>query len=434
MKVVKKKTDDGHIKLDVTASTSDVSDALNRASEVFCMQMGIRPQQGKTPQQVVAEQLGIRDLDSAVAPQAVEMLVAPALNKHNLVPAFTPVPQADTMMKRGKSFQFTLDVVPKPTYELSDYGPVKFNAQPFESDEEAIDQQIGELASNYTTFVATDPHPLGAKDNCKIKMETKKDGEIIAGLTTEGRSYSLGQGLMPVGFDENIVGMEVGETRTFTFEGPGLDEDMNEIMETYETTVTLLEVQKEVVPVIDDEWIEKNMPMYKSLADMREDFGKKINKEREAYYEDYKRNLAARALSERFEGSIPDEIYEGAMREQQKNLRQQVAASGQSWEEFCEKNGGEQQVNMTTMVSMRQSLVQGYCLDAYYKHHGLSYTDQDLDDACFQVNPRNPRGARKQMEKNGLGFALREAAERLRACKHLVETADISYGQPTIVG
>ena len=95
------------------------------------------------------------------------------------------------------------------------------------------------------------------------------------------------------------------------------------------------------VPVIDDEWIQKNMPMYKDLAAMREDFGKKINKERQAYYEDYKRNLAAGALAQRFEGSIPDEIYEGAMREQQKNLRQQVAASGQSWEEFCEKNGGE---------------------------------------------------------------------------------------------
>ncbi|MBQ3328744.1 MAG: trigger factor [Eggerthellaceae bacterium] len=433
MKVVKKKQDNGHIRLDVTASTSDVTDALNKACEVFCRQMGIHPQEGKTPQQIVSEQLGIRDLDSAVANSAIEMLVAPALNKHNIIPAFTPVPQAGDMIKRGKTFQFMLDVVPKPTYELSDYSPVKFNAQPFESDEEAIDQQIGELASNYKTYVKTDPHPIAKGDACKLKMEVTKDGEVVPGLTTEGRTYQTGLDLMPVGFDENIIGMNVGDTRTFTFEGPGLDEDMNEIMETYEATITVLEVQKEIVPVIDDEWIQKNMPMYKDLAAMREDFGNKINKERQAYYEDYKRNLAAGALAQRFEGSIPDEIYEGAMREQQKNLRQQVAASGQSWEEFCEKNGGEQQVNMTTMVSMRQSLVQGYCLDAYYRHYNLSYTEQDLDDACFQVNPRNPRGARKQMEQNGLGFALREAAERLRACKHLVEHAEISYGQPTIV-
>ncbi|HAM15014.1 MAG TPA: trigger factor [Eggerthellaceae bacterium] len=436
MKVVKKKTDDGHVRLDVTASTSEVTDALNQAAYAFCNQMGIRPVQDKTPAQVVAEQLGIRDLDGAVANQAIEMLVAPALNKHNIVPAFTPLPEVESPIKRGRTFQFTLNVLPKPSYELEDYSRVAFTAEPFKSDEEAIDRQIGEMASQYTTYVATDSHPIHAGDSCKIKIEAKKDGEVVPGLTTEGRTYSLGQDLMPKGFDEGIDGMEVGETRTFTFEGPGLDADMNEVMEEYEVTVTLLEVQKEQVPVINDEWIARNMPMYNSLADMRADFGKHIDEERRKYYDDYLRNLAATELAKRFKGSIDDEVYEGSMREQQRNLRQQVAASGQTWEQFCEQQGGEQQVGMMLMVSMRQQLVQGYCLDAYYRHYGLSYTEEDLDEACFQINPKNPRGARHQMERNGLGFALREAAERLRACKHLVENAEIKYsegGMPTMV-
>ena len=147
------------------------------------------------------------------------------------------------------------------------------------------------------------------------------------------------------------------------------------------------------------------------------------------YYEDYKRNLAATELAKRFKGSIPDEIYEGSMAEEQRQLHQQVANSGMTWEQFCEQQGGEQQVGMMLMVSMRQKLVQGFCLDAYYRHEGLSYTDQDLDEACFQLNPRNPHGVRLQMERNGLGFALREAAERLRACKHLVEHADIKIAE-----
>ncbi len=439
MKVIKKKQADGHVRLDVTASTAEVSNALNQASEQFCAQMNIQPVRGKTPAQVVSERLGIRDLDSVVAQQAVDMLVPHALNKHNLVPAFQPTPQLSTPIKRGRAFQFSLDVLPKPSFELSDYSPVKFTAQPFMPDEEEIDRQISQLAQQYVTFVATDPHPVEKGDSILIKMTTTKNGEEIPGLTTNSRSYTTGMDLMPVGFDDNLFGMEVGETRTFTFEGPGLDENMNEVMEEYETTITLLEVQKEVVPVINDEWITNNMPMYKSLADMRADFGKRINAEREKYYEDYKRNLAAAELSKRFEGTIPDEIYEGSLAEEQRQLRQQVAQSGQSWEQFCEQQGGEQQVGMMLMVSMRQKLVQGFAMDAYYRHEGLMYTEEDLDDACFQLNPRNPHGVRLQMEKNGLGFALREAAERLRACKHLVEHADITYaeggsqGQPTFV-
>ena len=114
------------------------------------------------------------------------------------------------------------------------------------------------------------------------------------------------------------------------------------------------------------------------------------------------------------------------MHETRENMRQQVSRSGMKWDEFVEKNGGEQQVNMMLMVEMRQTLVLGFSLDAYYRHEKLSYTEEDLDESCFQINQRDPKLVRKQMEKNGLGYALREAAERLRACKRLVETAEIT--------
>lgn len=429
MKVVKKKQADGHVHLDATASTVEVSNVLNQASEQFCARMNIQPVRGKTPAEIVSQRLGIKDLDSVVAPQAAEMLVPQALNKHNLIPAFQPQPKTDMPLRRGRAFKFSLDVLPKPFYELDDYSPVKFTAQPFESDEEEVDRQISQLAQQYLTFVATDPHPVEKGDSVLISMKTTKDGKEIPGLTTNQRSYTTGMDLMPAGFDENLYGMEVGETRTFVFEGPGLDEDYNEVMEAYETTITLIEIQKEVVPVIDDEWIAKNMPMYKSLEDMRADFGKRINEDRMRYYEDYKRNLAAAELAKRFTGAIPDEIYEGSMAEERRQLKQQISNAGMTWEDFCEQQGGEQQVGMMLMVSMRQKLVQGFCLDAYYRHYGLSYTEEDLDDACFQLNPRNPHGVRLQMEKNGLGFALREAAERLRACKHLVENAEITIAK-----
>ena len=74
---------------------------------------------------------------------------------------------------------------------------------------------------------------------------------------------------MPDGFDENIIGMNVGETKTFTFEGPGIDDDGNEIVETIECTVTVKEIQKKVVPAIDDAWVAKYMPMYKDAAALR---------------------------------------------------------------------------------------------------------------------------------------------------------------------
>lgn len=429
MKVVKKNAEDGFVTLDVTVSSSEVSEAMNQASQVFCQQMGLRPEQGKTPAQVASERLGIRNLDDAVTPQTIELLIPQALNKSGIIPAYMPAAEPKTRLARGHAFKYEVKVMPKPSFELSSYEPVKFTVEPYASDESQIDKQISEIAREYTTFVKTDDKPLESGDSCLLKMSTTKNGESIPGLTTESRTYTLGEDLMPVGFDDNLFGMEVGETRTFTFEGPGLDADYNEIMEEYETTITLLEIQKEVVPVVNDEWISKNLPMYKDLADMRAKLGAEVDKERKKYYEDYKRNMAASELSKRFEGTIPDEVYQGSMRETAQNMRQQVQRNGMKWEEFVEQNGGEQQVNMMLMVEMRQQLVIGFALDAYYRHEGLMYTEEDLDEVCFQMDPRNPKRARANMERNGFGYALRESAERLRACKHLVEHAEIKVSE-----
>ena len=425
MKVVKKKGENGMIHLDVTASTAEVSEALNNAGVQFCNQMGIPPVPDKTPAQAAAEQMGIKDLDALVVQQAVEALVPKAISKHNIQPAYMPIAQPKGIMRRGRTFQFELDVMPKPQYELTSYEPVSFTVDPFESDEEAVDREIAKMAEMYSGYVKTDDKPIEKGDNALLKIEAWKDGEVVPGLTVNQRTYSVGEGYMPVGFDEGIMGMVPGEVRTFKFEGPGLDENDNEIMEEYEAKVEVIEIQKSQLPIIDDDWVRENMPMAKDLADLRARIAENSDSQRRVYYEDYKRNFAASELAKRFEGSIPDEIYEGTRGDVLRQMKNNVQQQGVTWEDFVQQQGGEQQVGMFLMLETRQQLVQGYALDAYYRHFNLSYTDQDVLEVCKSINPRQPERLRKQLEAGGLGFSLRESAQRLCAAKHLVEHADI---------
>lgn len=426
MKVVKKKGENGMIHLDVTASTAEVSEALNNAGVVFCNQMGIPPVPNKTPAQAAAEQMGIKDLDSLVVQQAVESLVPKAISKHNLQPAYMPIAQPKGMIRRGRTFQFELDVMPKPKYELTSYDPVSFTIDPFESDEEAVDREIAKMAEMYIGYVKIDDKPIEAGDNALLKIDATKDGEVVPGLTVEQRTYTVGEGYMPPGFDEGIMGMVPGDVRSFTFDGPGLDENDNEIMEPYDVTVEVLEIQKKQLPVIDDEWVHQNMPMAKDLADLRNKIAESTNEQRRGYYEDYKRNFAASELAKRFEGSIPDEIYEGTRGDVLRQMKNNVQQTGTKWDDFVEQQGGEQQVGMFVMLETRQQLVQGFALDAYYRHFNLSYTDKDVEEVCKAVNPTGWRRLREQMEAAGLGFSLRESAQRLCAAKHLVEHANIT--------
>lgn len=431
MKVVQKGKGENTLRFEVTASTAEVSRALSDAAVDFCRANGVHPSKDKSLAESARDQLGIRDLDAVVAAQAAEYLVPFALDKRNIVPAFMPSPEARTPLRRGKTFQFELTVMPKPSYELDSYDPVSVTVEAYKPDEAEVERQLSQMAEGFAAYERAEDKTLESGDNVKIAITCTQDGEEVKGLTTDGRTYTVDQGLMPEGFDRGIMGMEVGETRTFTFEGPDVDEAGEEVARRYEATVTYLENQKQVVPVIDDAWVARNMPMYRGLAGLKGAIGERVNAERKRQYDEYVRSVAVQELARRFKGSIPDEVYEGQARTQVQSLRQQIAQNDMTWEQFLEQNGGEQQVQMMLMMQTRALLVNGFSLDALYREKKLSFTDADIDAVCKAMNPQNPVFVRTMMEQRGQGFALRESAERFCANNYLVEHADITVRDAT---
>ena len=426
MKVTQRKLDDGRLRLECVATPTEVNEVLQSAYIQFAQQMGLRPEKDKTVAQVAEEQMGIKNLDTVVQQQAIDGLVPYAIDKKNLTPAYPPKAEHDYAIVRDREFAFAIVVLPKPKYELSSYEPVTITVQPFSVSEEEVQRHMDETAEHYAEYVAADPHPVAKGDSVKVKLVCSEDGKPMPGLTTDGRTYTTGAGYMPDGFDENIIGMNVGETKEFSFEGPSLNDKGEECTQKVDCVATVLEIQKKVTPEITDEWVQKYMPMYKSAEDFRNSIRESLEKQGREQYNDYNRQLAASELAKRFEGSIPDDIYE-AMREQLMiNVRQTAQQQGKTLDAFIEEQGGQQQFGMMMMMQIRELLVQGFALDALFRHERLTLNDEDIDAACHLMNPQvNPKMLRQRLEQTGRGFMLREAAERLRANDWLVEHANI---------
>lgn len=436
MKVKQNKIDDTTVRLEVVATADEVNNALNAAKIAFAQSMGMKPPtQGADIDEEAEKQMGIKNLDSIVEASAIDALVPLAIDKKNIIPSFPPHATPKSAFKRNTEFKFDVDVSLKPEYELSSYDPVKITVAPFTMDESVVDAQLNQMAEQYTTYITEVDVPADREvskgDHIKIALEAKENGESLKGLSTDGRTYTVAEGFMPDGFDENILGMKVGETREFTFEGPDFDENFNERTQVVDAKVTVLEFQKEAKPEMNDEWVKNNMPMYKDLSEMRKDLSRGFEQQARMQYDAYVKQVAAQELATRFQGKIADEVYE-AMREQLLNsIRMDLQQQGMTWEQFVEQNGGEQNFGMMLMLQIRQMLVQGFALDALFRHEHLSITDEDIEEACRSMNPQiNPKALRKQLETAGRGFALRESAERLKANKYLVDHADITVLDP----
>ena len=167
------------------------------------------------------------------------------------------------------------------------------------------------------------------------------------------------------------------------------------------------------------------MPMYRSLEDFRHSLEDQFTAMQREQYDNALRGQAAAALTSRFQGSIADEAYEITSKMIQDNLRQEISAQGMTWDQFLEENGGAQQVNMLMMMQTRQQLVTGFALDAVFRKKKLVVSEEDIMDACKNMNPQYPSRVRKELEDTGRNFVLRESAERVCAAKYLVKHAII---------
>ena len=98
-------------------------------------------------------------------------------------------------------------------------------------------------------------------------------------------------------------------------------------------------MQKKVLPAIDDEWVAKNLPLYRDAAALRGGIADRLTAERRAQYESFKMQAAASELARRFKGRIQDEVYEAMRSTLLENLRGSLAQQGVPFEQFVQSQG-----------------------------------------------------------------------------------------------
>lgn len=429
MKVIQSRLENGYFLVDAEATAKEVTEAFNKAQILFANKMGLTPEPGKTPAQAAQEQLGIRDLDAIVNADVVEYLWPIAIEQRNLQPAFPPHPVSQDILRRGKSYRFQFEVCTKPKFELSSYEPLTLEAPAFEPDLSGVETTIDEIASHYMEFVTVSDidRPVQNDDTILLSMESKlvADGEILKNLTFKSRPYTAGQGYMPEEFESHIIGMKVGETKTFTFGAPTLDGAGKPVSEDVECTVTVIEFQTSKKPEVNDEWVRKFLPGYTSREALVKDIEKGFVEEQRFAHDAALRTLASEKIAERFEGSFANDVLLSMRDGLMESLRTSLRSQGKDYNEYVQEMGGEEQLNIMMLIEARKTLSEGYALDAVYRHFKLYTTDDDIVAVCRSMNPQNPMAVRQSMEAGGRGFALRESAERYKAAKYLVEHATI---------
>ena len=155
-----------------------------------------------------------------------------------------------------------LDYVTLP----EDFGSIALKENDLTPTEDELQQQVDNLLNQYTSSQPVTGRAAQNGDVANIDYTGTVDGVAFTGGTATGYDLTLGSGSFIDGFEDQIIGHNVGDTFdvTVTFPdgyGDSTDAEGNTITLSGKEavfSVTLNAITQSVVPTLTDEWVETN--------------------------------------------------------------------------------------------------------------------------------------------------------------------------------
>ncbi|MDQ3197177.1 MAG: trigger factor [Pseudomonadota bacterium] len=237
---------------------------------------GFRP--GKVPYRIIAQQYG-GQVRQEVLGDKLQRTFGDAVAEQNLRVAGPPKFEAKPVADGAQDFEYSATFEIYPEFEVGDLSNAAIRRPQLVIGEAEIDKTIEILRKQRMHF---EPVQRAAEtgDQVTVDYSGAIDGAEFEGGQGKDISVVLGEGrLLPV-FEQNISGMQAGESKTFDLDFPADYQGKEVAGKTASFEVTLKQVSAPKLPEVDAEFA-KNLGIADSdLDNMRAEI--KLNLQREA--------------------------------------------------------------------------------------------------------------------------------------------------------
>lgn len=243
----------GHLK--VTIPAKEWEEAVNRAYEKTKGRYKVQGfREGKAPRRVIEQTYGDTVFFDEAFEDAISAEWAKFLNERQDVnPASRPAVDMESFtVDKGIVANLTFDLVPE--VELGSLTGLKTKLKKPTVSEEAVQAELDRLVNSHARFVEKEGKAeLG--DIAIIDFSGAVDGVKFEGGTAENYRLELGSHTFIEGFEEQVEGMTVGETKDINVKFPEAYHAENLKGKPAVFTVTLNKLEKKELPELSDKFI-----------------------------------------------------------------------------------------------------------------------------------------------------------------------------------
>ncbi|HHB95162.1 MAG TPA: trigger factor, partial [Campylobacterales bacterium] len=408
MNITATKKDTANVLVTAKIENADIEKNINKTAKQLAKTQTVDGfRKGKVPVVIIKKMYGEK-LQQEAESEAINEIVQNAKKELDIKdedvigdPVFKKFEKVDD----GIEVELTISL--KPTIEVEGYEKLAPSYEEPVVDPAEVEERLNKLLENNTPYKKLkEDRPLENGDQAKFDFVGKIDGVEFEGGKAEGFELVIGSGQFIPGFEDQMVGMSVGETKDITVTFPEDYQSTDLAGKEAVFTVTLHELKARGEAQLDEEMVKKLIPGdEEATADtVKSKVEEQIQSEKVAkIYNDELKPKLMEALVAEYSFDLPENIVEQEIDAQINQKAQQM-----SEEELATYKGNDEKIE-ELRESVREDAINSvkatFLVDAIARKEEITVNDHEVTQTIYyeaMMNNQDPQQVVEYYQENNL--------------------------------
>ena len=289
------------VKLSIDVPFNELKPHIDGAYQTLAQKISIPGfRKGKVPAAMIDQRVGRGAVLDEAINAALPTFYSQAAKDNDVLVIGRPNVEI-TELKDNEKLTFTVEVDIRPEIKLPNFSQIKIEVDDVKVSDADIDEQIKDLSTRFGTLTTVEK-VVAKGDFVSIDLVATKDGKDLDGGTANDLSYEVGSASMIDGLDEALIGLSVGNEKSFDTALVGMPAG-----ELGTVKVSVKAVKQRELPAVDDAFA-KLASEFENLAELKADLATRLSKLKQMQQGAQARDLLMEKLLSSVEIPLPDEI------------------------------------------------------------------------------------------------------------------------------